>query len=84
MKRHLNFILTLTLLMVLVLISACDINRPSGSPGDLPTAIPQPAAGGITPVPPPATTPIRTVPTCSLPSRDMIFAPAGALPAGPT
>jgi serine protease len=50
MKRHLKFIAPLKLIIVLLLISACEIPRPGGAPGDISTEIPGPVAG-VSPTP---------------------------------
>lgn len=57
MKQHLKFIGPLSLLLVL-LISACEVPRPGGTTGDISTTVPQPVATTA----PPATAPIAPTP----------------------
>ncbi|MBN1994378.1 MAG: S8 family serine peptidase [Anaerolineae bacterium] len=80
MKQYLKFIapqFIAPLILIIVLLAACEIPRPAGAPGDLSTEIPVP--GSPPPLPPATDTPIPaesvTPPTISEISPEVFPAP---------
>jgi serine protease len=79
MKRHLRLIVPLNLIIVLLLISGCEIPRSKNAPGDISTVIPGPAAG-VSPTPvveetPPTPEGVATPPNIPEISEEQIPAP---------